>query len=62
MTRRRVLITGLGVLAPNGNDPATYWDAPVNGRSGVGTISRFDASWLGFTADASNMGFQISEC
>lgn len=44
MTRRRVLITGLGVLAPNGNDPATYWDAPVNGRSGVGTISRFDAS------------------
>ena len=52
MTRRRVLITGLGVLAPNGNDPATYWDALVNGRSGIGTISRFDASWLGFTADA----------
>lgn len=44
MTRRRVLITGLGVLAPNGNDPATYWDALVNGRSGIGTISRFDAS------------------
>ena len=44
MTRRRVLIIGLGVLAPNGNDPATYWDAPVNGRPGVGTISRFDAS------------------
>ena len=44
MTRRRVLITGLGVLAPNGNDPATYWDALVNGRSGIGTISRFDTS------------------
>jgi 3-oxoacyl-[acyl-carrier-protein] synthase II len=44
VTRRRVLITGLGVLAPNGNDPATYWDALVNGRSGIGTISRFDAS------------------
>lgn len=44
MTRRRVLITGLGVLAPNGNDPDAFWDALINGRSGIGRITRFDAS------------------
>ena len=44
MTRRRVVVTGLGVLAPNGNDPVAYWDALTNGRSGIGPISRFDVS------------------
>ena len=38
------MITGLGVLAPNGNDPAAFWDALINGRSGIGRITRFDAS------------------
>jgi 3-oxoacyl-[acyl-carrier-protein] synthase II len=38
------LITGLGVLAPNGNDPDAFWDALINGRSGIGRITRFDAS------------------
>ena len=38
------MVTGLGVLAPNGNAPETYWDALVNGRSGVGPITRFDTS------------------
>lgn len=44
MTRRRVAITGLGVLAPNGNDPVTFWDALTNGRSGIGPITRFDTA------------------
>ena len=44
MARRRVVVTGLGVLAPNGNDPAAYWDALTNGRSGIGPITRFDAA------------------
>ncbi len=44
MTRRRVAVTGMGVLAPNGNDAVTYWDALTNGRSGIGAITRFDAS------------------
>lgn len=42
MSRRRVVVTGMGVLAPNGNDLETYWDALVNGRSGIGQITRFD--------------------
>ena len=44
MSRRRVVVTGLGVLAPNGNDVDTFWDALINGRTGIGPITRFDAS------------------
>lgn len=42
MSKRRVVVTGLGVLAPNGNDVGAYWDALINGRSGIGPITRFD--------------------
>ncbi|HCI81830.1 MAG TPA: hypothetical protein DHW02_19315, partial [Ktedonobacter sp.] len=46
MKRRRVVVTGLGVVAPNGIGKEAFWDANVAGRSGVRTISRFDASNL----------------
>lgn len=42
--RRRVAITGLGLVTPPGNDVATTWDALLSGRSGVAGISQFDAS------------------
>ncbi|HEX5502208.1 MAG TPA: beta-ketoacyl-[acyl-carrier-protein] synthase family protein [Thermomicrobiales bacterium] len=41
---RRVVITGLGVIAPNGNGKEAFWDACVKGVSGAGSITRFDAS------------------
>ena len=41
---RRVVVTGMGTVSPLGNDLATTWDAMVAGRSGVGPITRFDAS------------------
>ena len=41
---RRVVITGLGVVAPNGLGREAFWSACVNGRSGVGPIRSFDAS------------------
>jgi len=44
VSRRRVVVTGLGALAPNGNDLDSFWDALVNGRSGIGPITKFDAS------------------
>ena len=44
MTRRRVVVTGLGVVAPNGIGVDAYWDALMAGRSGVGPITAFDAS------------------
>ena len=44
MSKRRVVITGLGIVSPLGNDLATSWDGIVNGRSGIGPITHFDAS------------------
>lgn len=44
MTRRRVVITGLGIISPVGNTIPEAWDNIVNGRSGIGPITRFDAS------------------
>ncbi len=42
MSDRRVVITGLGVVTPVGNDVATFWDSLVNARSGIGPITSFD--------------------
>ncbi len=44
MQRRRVVITGLGVLSPLGNSVDTLWDGLVNGVSGAETITNFDIS------------------
>jgi 3-oxoacyl-[acyl-carrier-protein] synthase II len=41
---RRVVVTGLGVVAPNGVGKEAFWSACLNGRSGVGPIRSFDAS------------------
>ncbi|MDQ7988134.1 MAG: beta-ketoacyl-ACP synthase II [Candidatus Dactylopiibacterium sp.] len=46
MTRRRVVVTGLGIISPVGNTVASAWDSIVNGRSGIGSVTRFDASSL----------------
>ncbi len=42
--QRRVVITGLGVISPLGNDLSTFWNNLVNGVSGAGPITHFDAS------------------
>ena len=41
---RRVVVTGLGVVAPNGIGKDAFWSACVEGRSGIGRISAFDPS------------------
>ncbi|PTX61255.1 3-oxoacyl-[acyl-carrier-protein] synthase II [Melghirimyces profundicolus] len=41
---KRVVITGLGVLSPVGNDLPTFWNNLINGKSGVGPVTQFDAS------------------
>lgn len=43
MSRRRVVVSGLGIISPVGNSVAQAWDNITNGRSGIGRISRFDA-------------------
>ncbi len=47
MTKRRVVVTGLGIISPVGNEITTAWDNVVSGRSGITPITHFDAS--GFT-------------
>ena len=41
---RRVVVTGLGMLTPLGNDVSTSWDGLIAGRSGIDYITSFDAS------------------
>jgi len=41
---RRVVITGIGAITPVGNDAEAYWRALLAGQSGIGPITRFDAS------------------
>lgn len=44
MTHRRVVVTGLGMISSLGNTVADTWHGIVNGKSGIATISHFDAS------------------
>jgi 3-oxoacyl-[acyl-carrier-protein] synthase II len=44
MQLKRVVVTGLGAITPLGNSAETYWNNLVNGVSGAGPITRFDAS------------------
>jgi len=56
--KRRVAITGLGLVTPVGNDVATTWDALLAGRSGGGEISIFDASGFPVHIAAEVKGFR----
>jgi len=44
LNEKRVVVTGLGLVSPVGNDVASSWDALKNGRSGINSLSHFDAS------------------
>lgn len=58
MSKRRVAITGLGMVTPVGNDCATAWKNLLNGVSGVAPISQFDASDLPSSIAAEVRGLQ----
>lgn len=42
--KRRVVITGVGVISPVGNDADTFWDSLLKGKSGISKITSFDVS------------------
>lgn len=44
---RRVVVTGLGLVTPLGNDVKSSWEALIAGKSGIGPITRFDAKDFG---------------
>ena len=55
--KRRVVVTGLGVVSPIGNDVDTFWRRLVAGESGVGYITRFDTSAYKVRIAAEVQGF-----
>ena len=61
MSKRRVVITGIGILSPLGNDLASSWDGIVNGRSGIGPITHFDASAFATRIAGEVKGFDAAQ-
>lgn len=57
MARRRVVVTGLGMVSPLGNDVASSWEGILAGRSGACTIDKFDPSAFTTTFSAPVKGF-----
>lgn len=60
--RRRVVVTGIGVINPLGHDVETMWSAVRAGRSGVGYISIFDASNFPTKIAAEIRDWDVSQC
>jgi 3-oxoacyl-[acyl-carrier-protein] synthase II len=58
---RRVVVTGLGVISPLGNDVDTFWRRLVAGESGVGQITRFDTSEYKVHIAAEVQGFDAED-
>ena len=61
MTKRRVVITGTGVLAPNGNCIPDFWNAISNGKSGIKKIKSFDTSNLNVKIAGELHGFDPND-
>lgn len=61
MSKRRVVVTGLGHISPVGNDVATGWANLLAGRSGIGRITRIDASDLACQIAGEVRDFDITQ-
>jgi 3-oxoacyl-[acyl-carrier-protein] synthase II len=61
MTRRRVVVTGLGLISPVGNTVAEGWANILAGRSGIDTITKFDASNFSCQFAGEVKGFKIED-
>jgi 3-oxoacyl-[acyl-carrier-protein] synthase II len=61
MSRRRVVVTGLGLISPVGNSVAEGWANLVAGRSGIATVTKFDASALACRFAGEVKGFNVED-
>ena len=61
MTARRVVVTGLGMVAPVGQDIPTAWDNIVAGKSGIQPITHFDVSSFSTQFGGPIYGFEITD-
>lgn len=60
-TYERVVITGMGIVCPLGNDVTTFWEGILSGRSGIGKTTLFDASTFPTTFDAEVKNYDFRE-
>jgi 3-oxoacyl-[acyl-carrier-protein] synthase II len=61
VSRRRVVVTGLGMISSLGNTVADTWHGIVNGKSGIATITHFDASVFTTQFSASVKGLNVED-
>jgi 3-oxoacyl-[acyl-carrier-protein] synthase II len=61
VSKRRVVITGLGLICPVGGTVADSWAAILNGESGIGPITRFDVSAFPTRFGGAVRGFNVEE-
>ena len=61
MTRRRVVVTGLGCVSPVGNTVSEAWANLLAGRSGIDKITRFDASAMACQIAGEVKGFELEK-
>jgi 3-oxoacyl-[acyl-carrier-protein] synthase II len=61
MSRRRVVVTGLGLISPVGNTVAEGWANLVAGRTGIAPITRFDASTFACQFAGEVKGFNVED-
>ncbi len=61
MSRKRVVVTGLGMVSPLGNTVASTWEGIVAGKSGAAPITRFDASAFSTRFSASVKDFSVED-
>ncbi len=61
MSRRRVVVTGMGMLSPLGNDVPSSWQGILAGRSGIGLIEHMDLSAYSTRFGGSIKGFHVEQ-
>ncbi|PPA72343.1 beta-ketoacyl-ACP synthase II [Jeotgalibacillus proteolyticus] len=61
MSKRRVVVTGLGMVSPVGNDVESSWNSIINGKSGIGELTRLNKDDFPATAVGELKGFTIED-
>ena len=61
MSKRRVVVTGLGIISPVGSTVPSAWEAVLNGKSGIGPITRMDVTAFPVRFGGAVQGFDVNQ-